>query len=206
MMAMLWMSCGDHTYKAHCDLADGFLVHMHGRKRVRVWPVPVRYRDTVIFNYRDFDGRLSGEFIDFELEPGQILFIPAGAMHEVIACSGEPCVSVSFHMGSPHALLTLCAQLNMLVPGGGDIALPRGMRSTNKFEIFFFEPTRFIANPEKPSQEMPGELRQALLAQLRSKTLDEASLGGLLDSWWQIAQGDSVYLGPYPPAAAAQPY
>ena len=38
LRASLWTSCGDHRYEAHCDLTDGFLLHMSGRKRVRVWP------------------------------------------------------------------------------------------------------------------------------------------------------------------------
>lgn len=72
----MWMSCGEHRYDAHCDPFDGFLFHMSGYKRVRVWPIPKKHRKKVVFNHSDFEGRMESEPIDFNLKPGQILFIP----------------------------------------------------------------------------------------------------------------------------------
>ena len=94
LRASLWTSCGDHLYEAHCDLFDGFLLHIGGRKRVRVWPVPKKYRRKVIFNHADFEGRMSSDPIDFELEPGEVLFIPssddAAAAVELVASRQQP--------------------------------------------------------------------------------------------------------------------
>ena len=197
MMAMLWMSCGEHIYGAHCDLADGFLMHMHGEKRVKVWPLPESARAAPVFTFGDFEQRQRLPAQEFELAPGDVLFIPAGALHEVTACGTEPCVSVSFHMGSPHPLLVLVAQLNRLVPGGGDLRIPAGMRGLDKFELWFFEPTWFLNDT---TDSMPQALQEALLECLRSKRLSRDQIAELLAAWWQIALQESIYLGPYPPA------
>ncbi|MEE4659206.1 MAG: cupin domain-containing protein [Halieaceae bacterium] len=201
MMAMLWMSAGEHVYGAHCDLADGFLMHMHGEKRVKVWPLPESARAAPVFTFGDFEQRRQLPPEEYQLAPGDVLFIPAGAMHEVVACGQEPCVSVSFHMGSPHPLLVLAAQLNKLVPGGGDLRLPAHMRGMDKFELWFFEPTWYR---EGIGGELPAALREALLDCLASERFTRDQVGELLSAWWRIAQQESIYLGPYPPAGLAE--
>lgn len=193
----MWMSCGKHRYEAHCDLFDGFLVHMSGYKRVRVWPVPKKYRQKVIFNHSDFEGRMASEPIDFELKPGQILFIPSGAMHEVVALGKQAAVSVSFHMGSPFPMPTLCIQLNKLLKGG-EVSLPPYMKSINKFKMYFFEPTRFIKKAGGLDDPMPEELFKALSGVLQSKHVDSKTMHKLLSYWWQIAMSRPIYQGPYP--------
>jgi hypothetical protein len=193
----LWLSCGEHLYQAHCDLADGFLFHVAGHKRARVWPVPEKYRRKVIFNYSDFEGRMASEPIDFELQPGQVLFIPAGAMHEVVAHGAQPAVSVSFHTGSPFPMLTLCAQLNRMLRGG-EVSVPPYMKKTDKFNIYFFEPSRFVGQAKSPDAGMPGELLKELAAVLQSRQVDPPTLHRLLSNWWQLAMTRPVYQGPYP--------
>lgn len=194
LRASLWMSCGDHLYDAHCDLADGFLLHVSGRKRVRVWPVPRKFRRKLVFNHSDFKGRMSTDPVDFELEPGQILFIPSGAMHEVIAHGEQPAVSVSFHMGSPFPILTLCKQLNMLIKGGR-IEVPPYMRKLDKFNIYFFEPSRFAG---QAGEGMPVELQTQLAGVLQSNQVDPAMMRRLLSKWWLLAGSRPMYQGPYP--------
>lgn len=197
LRASLWMSCGDHLYEAHCDLFDGFLLHIGGRKRVRVWPVPKKYRRKVVFNHSDFKGRMSSDPVDFELEPGQVLFIPSGAMHEVIAHGEQPAVSVSFHMGSPFPLLTLCSQLNMMVRGG-EVTVPPYMKKLDKFNMYFFEPSRFAGQPGEAGDGMPAELLKQLAGVLQSKQVDPAMLRRLLSNWWRLANSRPMYQGPYP--------
>jgi hypothetical protein len=193
----LWMSTGDHRYDAHCDLFDGFLFHMSGLKRVRVWPVPKKHQKTVVFNHSDFEGRMTSEPIDFDLEPGQILFIPSGAMHEVIAIGQEPAVSVSFHMGSPFPMQTLCIQLNKML-NGGEVSLPPYMKSINKFKMYFFEPNSFIRTAGELNDSMPEELYKALVGVLQTKNVDSKTMHELLSSWWKIAMTHPLYQGPYP--------
>jgi hypothetical protein len=193
----LWLSCGEHCYAAHCDLMDGFLIHLAGQKRVRVWPLPKKYRKKILFNHSDFQGRMASEPIDFELQPGQILFIPSGAMHEVVAHGEQPAVSVSFHMGSPFPMPTLCAQLNRMLKGG-EVSLPPYMKATDKFNIYFFEPTRFIGQTGGPNQEMPAELMRALSGVLQSQQVDAQTMRTLLSAWWRFAMSRPVYQGPYP--------
>jgi hypothetical protein len=197
LRASLWTSCGEHRYEAHCDLADGYLLHMGGHKRVRVWPVPKKYRRKVIFNHSDFEGRMSSEPIDFELKPGQILFIPSGAMHEVIAHGRQAAVSVSFHMGSPFPMLTLCAQLNRMVRGG-EVSLPPYMIKTDKFNLYFFEPTHFIGKASGSDNGMPDELIKQLSGVLQSKHVDSKMMRRLLSNWWRLAMSRTIYQGPYP--------
>ncbi len=197
LRATMWASCGDHRYEAHCDLFDGFLLHMSGQKRVRVWPVPNKYRQRVIFNHRDFKGRMTSKPIDFELEPGQILYIPSGAMHEVIAHGEETAVSVSFHMGSPFPMLTLCTQLNMMVQGG-KVSVPPYMKKIDKFNLFFFEPTRFIEKDRNPDDGMPDRLLKELSGVLQSKQVDLKTMRRMLSNWWRLAMSRPMYQGPYP--------
>jgi hypothetical protein len=197
LRSTLWMSCGDHLYEAHCDLFDGFLLHVGGRKRVRVWPLPKKFRHKVIFNHSDFKGRMSSEPVVFELEPGQVLFIPSGAMHEVIAHGEQPAVSVSFHMGSPFPLLTLCAQLNMMVRGG-KVEVPPYMTKMDKFNMYFFEPSRFAGQPGDGGDGMPPELLKQLAGVLQSKQVDPAMMRRMLSNWWRLANSRPMYQGPYP--------
>ena len=196
LRASLWTSCGEHCYAAHCDLADGFLLHMGGHKRVRVWPVPKKYRRKVIFNHSDFKGRMTSPPIDFELQPGQILFIPSGAMHEVVAHGKQAAVSVSYHMGSPFPMLTLCAQLNRMAPGG-EISLPPYMQKTDKFNLYFFEPTRFIEKGGETGNGMPDELMKQLSGVLQSRHIDPKTMRALLSNWWRLAMSQNIYRGPY---------
>ena len=197
LKATLWTSCGEHVYTAHCDLADGFLVHLSGHKHVRVWPVPEQYLKKVIYNHRDFEGRMTTEPVDFELKPAQILFIPAGSMHEVVAHSGQAAVSVSYHMGSPFPLMSLCAQLNKLHQGA-EISLPEDLMGLKKFDITFFQPSRFLKAGVSDNETMPQELAEALLGVLKSSKLDSSALQQLLSVWWRTARRQSVYPGPYP--------
>jgi hypothetical protein len=197
LKSTLWMSCGEHLYQAHCDLADGFLFHMGGHKRVRVWPLPKKYRRKVIFNHSDFKGRMTSEPIDFELTPGKILFIPSGAMHEVIAHGKHAAVSVSFHMGSPFPLLTLCLQLNRMVQGG-EVSVPPYMKKTDKFYAYFFEPSRFVEKASGLDDGMPAELLKELSGVLQSKQVHSKTMRRLLSNWWRLAMGGTMYQGPYP--------
>lgn len=176
---------------------DGFLLHMSGQKRVRVWPVPNKYRQRVIFNHRDFKGRMATKPIDFELKPGQILYIPSGAMHEVIAHGEETAVSVSFHLGSPFPMLTLCTQLNMMVQGG-KVSVPPYMKKIDKFNLFFFEPTRFIEKDRSPDDGMPDRLLKELSGVLQSMQVDVKTMRRMLSNWWRLAMSRPMYQGPYP--------
>ena len=197
LRSTMWMSCGEHRYDVHCDLFDGFLFHMSGYKRVRVWPVSKKHSDMVIFNHNDFEGRMASQAIDFDLEPGQILFIPSGAMHEVISVGDEPSVSVSFHMGSPFPMPTLCIQLNKMLQGG-KVWLSPDMSSINKFKMYFFEPTHFINTNRALSDGMPEKLYKALSSALQSENITAKTMRELLSSWWQIAMTQPLYQGPYP--------
>jgi hypothetical protein len=197
LRSTLWLSCSEHLYQAHCDLADGFLFHMGGHKRVRVWPVPKKYRRKAIFNHSDFEGRMTSEPIDFELKPGEILFIPSGAMHEVIAHGKQAAVSVSFHMGSPFPLLTLCAQLNRMVQGG-EVSVPPHMKKTDKFNMYVFEPSHFIEKASGSDDGMPAELLKELSGVLQSKQVDSKTMRRLLSNWWRLAMSRPMYQGPYP--------
>ena len=197
LRASLWLSCGDHRYEAHNDLSDGLLIHLNGHKRVRVWPTPKKYLQKVVFNHSDFEGRMASEPIDFELKPGQILFIPSGAMHEVVAHGEESAVSVSYHMGSPFPMAILCKQLNRILKGG-EVSLPPYMKAIDKFNIYFFEPTHFIEKDRSPDDEMPEKLLKALAGVLQSKQVDSKTMRKLLLTWWRFAMRQPVYQGPYP--------
>jgi len=127
----------------------------------------------------------------------QVLFIPSGAMREVVAHGEQPAVSVSFHMGSPFPLLTLCAQLNMMVRGG-EVTVPPYMKKLDKFNMYFFEPSRFAGQPGDAGDGMPAELLTQLADVLQSKQVDPATTRRLLSNWWRLANSRPMYQGPYP--------
>lgn len=193
----LWTSCGDHVYDAHNDPFDGFLFHMSGQKRVRVWPLPDEYRADVIFNHNDFKGRMTSDPLTFDLQPGQVLYIPSGAMHEVVSLGDEPSVSVSFHMGSPFPMHILCMQLNKMLQGGS-VSLPKHMTSINKFKMYFFEPSRFNQERASSPTKIPQALSNAFKKILQTNNVHPSTLETLLSSWWQIASTHQLYQGPYP--------
>jgi len=193
----LWLSAGEHNYEAHCDLADGFLIHLRGRKRVRIWPVPERYRRLEVFNHEDFAGRMCETPESIDLEPGQILFIPAGAMHDVVASRAGPAVSVSLHMGSPYPLLTLCDELNALL-GHADVSVPAHLQSREKFGIHLFEPARFAREEQGPRDRIPPALVEALIGVLQTRETDRDALSRLLAQWWKNAVASPHYQTPYP--------
>ena len=197
LKATLWLSAGEHRYAAHCDLADGFLIHLCGQKRVRVWPVPDRFRDLTVFDHKDFDGRMSSAPAEFELNPGQILFIPGSAMHDVVARRSGTAVSVSLHMGSPYPLLALCNELNELL-GFRDISLPEHMQARDKFGIWLFRPADFIANSASARDRMPPRLAEGLLAVLQAGVTQRPQLRALLDRWWTRSLSSPHYTSPYP--------
>lgn len=118
-------------------------------------------------------------------------------MHEVVALGQEPAVSVSFHMGSPFPMLTLCIQLNKMLEGGS-VSLPPYMKSINKFNMYFFEPTRFVKTTGGLDDGMPEELYKALTGVLQTKNIDSKTMRELLSSWWHIAKSQPIYQGPYP--------
>jgi hypothetical protein len=193
----LWMSCGEHCYKAHSDFADGFLMHITGSKHVRVWPLPEKYKHMVIYDHSDFKARMTTEPLDFELKPGQILFIPASAMHEVVAHDQQPAISVSFHMGSPYPLVVLCDELNKLQPGA-ELFLPPHLSRKLKFNLSLFHLSRFAPfGGGVDGKTVPPELSEALLNSLKSNKINSAEIKELLSVWWQLALSKPIYPGPW---------
>ena len=191
LKATLWLSSGKHVYTPHCDLADGFLFHFTGRKRVRVWPIPEKYNERVVFRFGDFPDRMTTVPWEFDLQPGQILFIPAGAVHEVVA-EDDSAVSVSFHMGCPYPALTLCRELNEML-GYEDVTLPVEMTSKEKFELYFFEPSNYIAASSQSADVLPGVLADGLMRVLRTQKTSRERLTEMLNAWWKLAIESPYY-------------
>jgi hypothetical protein len=93
--------------------------------------------------------------------------------------------------------MSLCAQLNKLHQGA-EISLPEDLMGLKKFDITFFQPSRFLQAGVGDNETMPQELAEALLGVLKSSKLDSSALQQLLSVWWRTARRQSVYPGPYP--------
>lgn len=193
----LWLSADQHVYPAHLDLQDGFLLHLAGRKLVRIWPTPEKYRDRPVFDYGDLEGRMASEPFEFDPEPGDVVFIPAGAVHQVNARGSEPAVSVSFHMGSPYPLSALCDQLNRLA-GEECVLLPDHMQSTASKTAYFFQPSDYADSSPAHAGDIPEKLAAELLEVLQPKNSDRDQLRQLLSRWWKDSTGSKAYQTPYP--------
>ena len=193
----MWLSAGDSHYPPHMDIQDAVLMHLAGSKTIRLWPTPAEYLDQAVFSHEDLHGRMRSQPVEFTFQPGQIVFIPGGAVHEVIAHGNTPAVSVSLHMGSPYPLVILCQQLNKL--SGREVAqLPDAMRTFDKDEAWYFEPSAFMDRGHAEAGEIPAALFEALLNVMQYEEHDQSELQGLLNRWWQSAVQASSYFCPYP--------
>jgi hypothetical protein len=193
----LWFSADRHRYGAHCDVADGVLFQLQGEKVVEVWPVPAERTEQVLFDHAYGTRPVGTKGTTYALSAGQALFIPAGAMHEVVVASDRVSVSMSLHTGSPFPIMELCRDLNYMGRQVGFFGLPQDMLHRDKFRVRYFEPARFAAARGQP--HMPGPLRDALLNSLiPPRGLSATQLGEMLDSWWQDATTTLRYPGPYP--------
>ncbi|ARN74285.1 hypothetical protein BST96_09215 [Oceanicoccus sagamiensis] len=194
--ASLWLSSGNHRYSAHCDAGDGLLFHLSGRKTVRVWPTPKALQQSALFDFSNLEERMAEDYIDFNLKPGQVLFIPSGAAHEVWAKGEDPAVSVSFHSGSTYPILHLCDSLNQ--SKDKDIfSLPEKFQGTRKKTTTFFEPSRFIPKGYEAPEDIPQSLQDMLKETLIAKDINEQELDAALNQWWQETMANKSYPGDF---------
>ena len=191
----LWFSADQHVYDAHCDVADGMLFQLAGEKVVEVWPIPDERAHQALFShaYRFTPATARGQ--RFTVSAGQALFIPAGAMHEVVVASDQVSVSMSLHAGAPFPVIELCRDLNHMSGEGEPIGVPEDMLRRDKFHVIYFDPAMFLG--ENRRDRMPDGLRVPLLdTLLRPQSYSRERLGELLDSWWRQAWLRPCYPGP----------
>ncbi|MBW4661089.1 MAG: cupin-like domain-containing protein [Drouetiella hepatica Uher 2000/2452] len=116
----LWVGPGGHTECLHYDPTDGTLIQLHGSKQIvlfppaqtaNLYPFPfyvhlrhgMRVRSwfsRVYPNHPDFEAfpklrHAMGDRYDLVLEPGEVLYIPAGWWHEVTALGDEMVCSLN---------------------------------------------------------------------------------------------------------------
>lgn len=191
----MWFSADAHVYKAHCDVADGVLFQLQGRKAVEVWPVPDERGRNALFDHSYHFEPMTERGQRFEIAAGQALFIPAGAMHEVTAGPDQVSVSMSLHMGSPFPVLELCRDLDHMSGAGEPFSLPDELRFRDKFRVAYFDPAMFRDTDRQSG--MPAPLRDGLLDVLRCPPeVSPERTGALLDEWWRRALSTPCYPGP----------
>lgn len=201
----LWFSADEHVYDAHCDVSDGVLCQLTGEKVVEVWPVPDERKAPLLFDHSYRHRPMTTRGQRFTVSAGQALFIPEGAMHEVVVAADQISVSLSLHTGSPFPLLELCRDLDHMVGRDGAFGLPKEMMQRDKFYVVYFEPARFRGDGAR--DHMPESLREALCAALiRPAGYSRQDLNGLLDGWWRAALSAPSYPGPdLPPESVPWP-
>jgi hypothetical protein len=193
----LWFSADEHLYDAHCDMADGMLFQLEGEKVVEIWPVPKERGQALLFDHGYGTSTMTVPGRRFRVSAGKALFIPAGAMHEVVVAPDQVSVSMSLHMGSPFPVMELCRDLNMMSGPECVLGLPETMMRRDKFRVFYFEPGLFRDHLQ--GEQMPGRLREALLNVItRPQGYSRGQLVELLDAWWRQALAAPCYPGPYP--------
>ena len=200
----LWFSADRHVYDAHCDVADGMLFQLSGEKVVEVWPTPEERTRQPLFShaYRFRPAAAGGQ--RFTVTAGQVLFIPAGAMHEVVVASDQVSVSMSLHAGAPFPVMELCRDLNHMSGQSGAIGLPEEMMRRDKFHVFYFDLAMF--HGESGRDGIPDALKSALLDTLiRPPGYSLEQLGELLDFWWRQASSRPSYPGPDLPPEELDP-
>ena len=193
----LWFSADAHRYAAHCDVADGILFQLRGEKTVQIWAAPEERGRQALFDHAYGIEAMTTPGQLFELKAGQALFIPAGAMHEVVVASDQISVSMSLHTGSPFPLMELCRDLNYMNGNNGVFELPHEYLHRDKFHVTYFEPCIYATQSD--GAHMPEKLRAALLEVLiRPRGFSAERLSELLNRWWRDALSEPRYPGPYP--------
>ena len=192
---ILWFSASKHLYGAHSDLADGFLFQIAGKKHVKVWPLPDNCRDEVIYDHSDLAIRQSLPYKEFALQPGDVLFLPGGAAHEVTVDDGFSSVSLSYHLGCPYPLLVLLSDLKRS-NAENNFTVADGDCLTQKFVIKFFNPGRHVNINETNVAHMLASLRDKLCSIIQTDCSD-AEFIKILDVWWENKLKKPTYAGPY---------
>jgi ribosomal protein L16 Arg81 hydroxylase len=193
--ATLWFSASRHVYAAHSDLADGFLFQFAGTKHVKVWPLPQDSQNLAIYNHSDLTHRQSLPYDDFKLEAGDVLFIPAGAVHEVTVEVGYISLAMSFHLGCPYALQSLWNDLRK-AHENHSFSLPEKYAQTFKTDITFFNPAFDLADTESDRREISPALCAQLCKVIKSNCSDD-ELADYISEWWQSKLNQPNYKGPY---------
>jgi hypothetical protein len=88
---------GAQGLTVHRDLADGFALHLAGSKR---WRVYRRAEGAWSRGATDDPGEIE---IDVVLHPGDLLYFPAGAAHEVVSVTDGVSAHITFGMQQPGA-------------------------------------------------------------------------------------------------------
>ncbi|WP_019961007.1 cupin domain-containing protein [Woodsholea maritima] len=81
-------------FKTHYDGHDVFILQVEGRKRWRLYdsPIPTPYRGEKFVPGQFEPGEPSDDFV---LEPGDVLYIPRGLMHDAISLEGEASLHIT---------------------------------------------------------------------------------------------------------------
>ena len=194
VQATLWFSASKHVYEAHTDLADGFLFQIAGKKRVKIWPLPDDFRDTAIYD-NDATHRQSLPYQEFELHAGDVLFIPAGTVHEVTVNEGYTSLSLSFHLGGSYPLMALCNDLNTNHKNH-EFTLKKKHKKTGKPYITLFNPAYKQEDNQTETIKISSVLCEKLCEVIQSGCSDD-ELAGYIENWWLDKYNNTTYKGPY---------
>ncbi len=151
---------------AHVDQYDVFLLQAHGRRR---WMIESRPRDDTKAYIEGLDLRILREFHpdqSWDLEPGDMLYLPPGIPHHGVALS--ECMTWSIGFRAPAHAEIVGAVCEAIVD---DI-----------------DPRLRYADPDLTPQANPGEISAAALAKLtrlvrEALALDDARLQRILGQW-----------------------
>lgn len=102
---------GTQGFAPHFDDIDAFILQVAGAKRWRVYPPRPDGLDTlprhssVDFGLADVAGR--APVVDAVLHPGDVLYLPRGAVHQAVAVAADDAVGVAAVAAGPSLHLTL---------------------------------------------------------------------------------------------------
>ena len=83
-------------FAPHYDDIEAFVIQLEGRKRWRVYECPEERRPLPRFSSEDFEKDAVGEpLMDLVLEPGDLLFMPRGFVHQAETVSSVPSLHIT---------------------------------------------------------------------------------------------------------------
>ena len=132
---------------------------------------------------------------NFELQPGEVLFIPAGAVHEVTVNEGYTSLSLSFHLGGSYPLMALCNDLNTNQIDY-KFTLQQKHKKTGKPYITLFDPSYKLVDNQTEAIKISPFLCEKLCGVIQSDCSDD-ELAGYIEEWWFDKYNKPTYKGPY---------
>lgn len=146
---------GSQGFAAHYDDVDVFVLQVKGKKTWSLFPSPAEQDILPLFSSNDFDEGDLGKPTEVEIQPGDLLYLPRGAIHRARTGSNESSLHLTISANHMHTWANLLEH-----------ALPEALReaSTNCVALRQTPPTGYFKFMGASNADSLDAKRQEFLA------------------------------------------